>query len=614
MFSPYWQRLTALLMAASLLFTWGCGSKTKPVIDLGPSAANERRPDVKDVALSGEFQVPYILWGGDVATFHANGGETTRRGSIFDKHGLKCKLVRQDDFSKDQVKDYKEGKSPFLRGTLSMLGQVSDDIGGDGRTQPVVFLQLTWSAGDHMVARSPLTRINHLQGKKIALQKGGPHVGMLGDILFTARLGWKDVSVVWTDDVTGAKGPAELFRKDPRIDACFVITPDMADLTGGFDKTGDGKGTTVAGAHVLVSTRDMKRSIADVYACRKDFYDAHRDVVEKFAAGYLKATEELIAIKKAGANTPRYRSMLKLARERFTDLKNDDEADGLISDAVFVGLPGNYAFFTDTGNLSGFAVKHRAALDLAVALGDAKARRDMLPADFNYAKLKALGELTATVNPPPVERFIETPREKSTLYSFNVYFEGGQATFPEARYGKDFQRAVEQASLFGNAVLSMKGHANPQEMNWEIRRLVLRRGLITERQGKFFRKDGSELEMNDMKQLLDLVARENLGNEQIKVTGFAGRAAMSINQYLKELQDLSAARASAVRHSVLEYAKGHGYRLDASQIKFGALGGTEPVVVFPRENDYPEGGKNRRVEVRIIQVGAEAIKGEDYDW
>jgi hypothetical protein len=613
MLSPNWQRLAPFLLAAGLLCASGCGSQPAPSQAQGQNPTTERKPDVKDVVLTGELLVPYILWGGDVATFLANGGETTQAGSIFDKHGLKLKLVRQDNFNTDQVRDYKEGKSPFLRGTLSMLGQVSEDIGGDGRTVPVVFLQLTWSAGDHLVARSQLHRINDLPGKKIALQKGGPHVGMLNDILFTARLGWKDINVVWTEDVTGDKGPAELFRKDPSIDACFAITPDMAALTGGFDKTGDGKDATVAGAHVLVSTQDMKRSIADVYACRKDFYDAHRDVVEKFAAGYLKATEEVVAVKKAGAAGERYKSLLKLARDRFTDLKSDDEADGLIADAVFVGLPGNYAFFKDTGNLSGFDAKHKAALDLARDLGDAKVRLEMLSADFDYAKLKALGELTATVNPPQVERFVESPHEKSTLYSFNVHFDGGQSTFPEAQYGKDFQRTVEQASLFGNAVISMKGHANPQELTWAFRRLAVQRGLLTERQGKFFRKDGSEFEMNDMKQILAMIDKEDLGGVQIQVGGERALEMKGINEILQLLRTLSDQRAESVRRSVLDYAKKHNYRLDASQIKFGGLGGTEPVVTFPKEGDIQAGRVNRRVEVRIIQVGVEAIKPEDFE-
>src|ERR1700693_4033511 len=98
--------------------------------------------DVKEVALGEVLSVPYILWGGDIATFHANGGESTAVGSLFHKHGLKLKLTRGDAFDA-QVKDYKEGKSAFLRGTMSMIGQVSEDLGGDDRTRPVVFLQLT---------------------------------------------------------------------------------------------------------------------------------------------------------------------------------------------------------------------------------------------------------------------------------------------------------------------------------------------------------------------------------------------------------------------------------------------------------------------------------------
>src|SRR2546423_1603286 len=68
------------------------------------------------------LQVPCILWGGDVATFHANGGLDTKDGSLFAKHGLKIKLFREDDFSK-QVQKYLKKESHFLRGTMSMLGQ-----------------------------------------------------------------------------------------------------------------------------------------------------------------------------------------------------------------------------------------------------------------------------------------------------------------------------------------------------------------------------------------------------------------------------------------------------------------------------------------------------------
>ena len=90
------------------------------------------------------------------------------------------------------------------------MGQASEVLGQDRRTTPIVFLQLTWSAGDHMVARPSVKTLNDLKGKKIALQKGGPHVGMLDDVLRSVGLKWSDINVVWTEDVSATdKDPDE---------------------------------------------------------------------------------------------------------------------------------------------------------------------------------------------------------------------------------------------------------------------------------------------------------------------------------------------------------------------------------------------------------------------
>jgi len=43
---------------------------------------------VGEVAAGGCGRLPFILWGGDVATFHANGGLATKPGTIFARHGL----------------------------------------------------------------------------------------------------------------------------------------------------------------------------------------------------------------------------------------------------------------------------------------------------------------------------------------------------------------------------------------------------------------------------------------------------------------------------------------------------------------------------------------------
>jgi len=251
--------LTVAFLLASLRASVGSAQESFSKL-VGPVKVGE-------VAASPVQKLPFLTWGGDVATFHANGGLKTKKDSIFDKLGLQVELTPGDDFV-GQVRDYVSGKTPYLRGTTSQLGQASEVLNTDPKCQPVVFMQLTWSKGDHMVARSTLRTLNDLGGAekkvKIALQSGGPHVGMLDDALKTAGVKWSEIDVIWTKDVTGKNGPAEAFRKDATVDACFVISPDMEALTGGLDKVGKGDKPTVKDAHVLLSTLTMSRSIADV--------------------------------------------------------------------------------------------------------------------------------------------------------------------------------------------------------------------------------------------------------------------------------------------------------------------------------------------------------------
>jgi ABC-type nitrate/sulfonate/bicarbonate transport system substrate-binding protein len=566
------------------------------------------------------ISVPFIFWGGDVATFHANGNLETQPKSIFDNLGLKVKLTAGDNFDQ-QVKDYLSNKSPFLRGTMSMLGQVSDQLTANPKTTPVVFLQLTWSAGDHLVGRESFATLNNLKGKTIALQKGGPHVGMLNDILNTTKLTWKDVKVVWTEEVSGDKGPAELFRKDNSIDACFAISPDMTDLCGGLDDIGKGGGKSIKGAHVVVSTAHMSRSIADVYAVRKDFYDKYKGWVAKFAAGYIKGSEEVVAAKKKagdkwaeGAGGADYRAMIKLAQDIWgqdKSLKDNvakaEDVDGLISDATFVGLPGNEIFFTKQGNLSGFKNK----MDMALKLPDDPAK-DMLknnPKPFeagglNYADLRRIGNLTGKALPN--ERFaaeIKIEPEK-TIYSFEIYFKGGQHDFDVAQYGTEFQRALEQASLFGNAVVAIQGHADIYHLVNGFEKAALEKGLIKRGEGDEFivTADNSMMKLTDIKKILKLVESNELS---VKIEG----ENVPLKTQAAYLQELSEARAKEVRTSVDNYAKARGLVLDSSQIRSRGVGATDPA--DPRKEEQFQAA-NRRVVFSIIRVPPGMVESNEF--
>jgi ABC-type nitrate/sulfonate/bicarbonate transport system substrate-binding protein len=590
----------------------------------GPGLAQEsfrdRVGDVKvaDVQKGDVLEVPYILWGGDVATFHANGGLETKDGTVFAREGLKLKLTPGDDFV-GQVKNYLSGKTPFLRGTMSMLGQASEVLGADPRTKPVVFLQLTWSNGDHVVCRSSLKTLADLKGKKVALQKFGPHAGMLNDILNTAGLTWKDINVTWTDDVTGAKGPAELFRKDPSIAACFAITPDMQGLTGGLKKTGTGAEGTVKDARVLVSTMDMGRSIADVYACRKDFFDAHREVVEKFAAGYLKGAEELVDIKakavmKDADAGKQYKAILKMTQDIYGKeaVPGEPDADGLVSDAAFVGLQGNNVFFKATGNKTGFKAKADEGLELAVALGNSRGKSDLVDAGLDYAGLKTtLEDVSIVPEHVKSDKVIVKPEASGpvadpladAIYYFTIRFEPDQDTFEEAKYGMAFDKAIHDASVFSNSVVAIRGHADLAKVIGDFVKASLKKGTLTASGTgagrKYALKDGTPLDLADTAKVLKL----------IRDGDFAG-ADDDPQRTLKAVEDLSEARARSVQQAVLKYAKDHNLRLDVSQLKSVGVGVNEPAVHLPRTKEQM--ADNRRVEFRIIKIPAEAVTEVTY--
>jgi ABC-type nitrate/sulfonate/bicarbonate transport system substrate-binding protein len=610
---PFRYYRLALLASALLLTCRGVHAED-------PFAKKVGDVKVGDVKASDAYDLPFLTWGGDVATFIANGGkDLPKKDTLFDKQGLKVKLANGDVFV-DQVKNYLEGKTPYIRGTISQLGQASEMLSKDPKTKPVVFLQLTWSAGDHMIARDTCKTANDLKGKKIALQYGGPHVGMLDDILRTAGLTWKDVKVIWTDEVTGDKGPGALFRKDKTIDACFAITPDMLDLTGGLKSIGDGSEKSVKGAKVLVSTVNLNHSIADVYACRQDYYDKNKETINKLTAAYLKACEELVDLrnnhdskdKKDKALDEKYKAILKLTQDIYGKevIPDFDAAHGLIQDAQFVGLPGNYTFFKDKDNPVNFANRQKAAVDMAVKEGYVANRFDLTPADLDYDKLKELGSLkldpkpkgpATTIKPPDPEKF----KPDDTIVSFTVLFAENETNFNKEQYKAVFQDAINNSKLYGNSVIQVRGHVDPSKTLGQFVRVgekngVLRRTEVGGKKKYFLTKTDTEIDLTDTKKVLMLIDTPDFTDKDPELNPKAT---------VDAAKALSEGRAAEVRKAVLALASVNGVKLDLNQFQSAGVGIAEPAVAKP--SNAAEAARNRRVEFRILRLNAER---PDFDY
>ena len=615
---PLLQRLFVLIVGATVAALCGSAAQGQQLFSgiTGPLS-------VQPVKGGATTSVPFITWGGDAATFLANGGLETERGSSYGKAGLKLKLTPGDDFVQ-QVKDYMAGKSPFLRGTMRMLGQASEVVGKDPRTKPVIVLQLSWSGGDHIVAREGLKTLNDLKrdGKKvrIACQQGGPHVGLLYDALAAAQLTNDDVEIVFVPDLTGPNGAAEMFRGDASIDACCVITPDMIGLTGGVDSRGTGAEGTVKGAGVLVSTQNMSRSIADVYAVRSDWYKANRDKVEKFVAGYLKASEDVVKMQNDFESSQRmggdYRKLLTQCQQIFgEDVLPTLEVDahGLLLDCRFVGLPGQIAFFEQSGNLNGFNPKMTAALDLATKWGYAKSRRGFDPPGFDYQKLAGLAGVAyqkpeTIVEGEGLTEFLDDDLDEGTIVSFTISFEPNQTDFSVDRYGAEFDRALQSASTFGGAAVVIRGHSDPTKTLVQLVKSGLKKGVLrrTGQRGayRYFinsRGQNKELDLSQMDQLVQL----------IESGAFEG-SADSPQQTMQAALNLSYARAEAVRKAIVNYARRGDISVNLSQLQATGAGISDPVISKP--SNMAEARQNMRVEFRIVKVNPEELSESDFDF
>ena len=590
----------------------------------------------------GPTVVPFITWGGEYAAFHANGNSlTTQAGSIYGKLGLNIKFVNGDHFAK-QVKDYMEGKTAFGRGTFRMLGQASEVVGSNPATKPRVILQLTYSLGDHIVFREPAanqqvvngkvtiaspTQITGLKGKTICLQRGGPHVGLLDDTLKAANLTWRDVSIVWVDELTGPNGPAEAMRKTSKIDAACVITPDMIGLCSSLEDVGQGAEGTIKGSRVINSTSVMSRSIADVWWVRSDFYNtaAGKAICEKFVAGYLAGSNKVADMRNAYEKNQsftqgtgaEYKKLLQFAQATFGKEvlpTLEEDAHGLVLDAALVGLPGNISFFTDPGNLNGFEAKQKSALDLATSEGYAAVRRGFDRAEWDYqniAQLAGIEYVKPAASPGRIKAegldvFPDTATlDKNTIVSFTIAFRPNQTDFSADTYGAEFERAIKAASDFGNALIVVRGHTDPTKTLADLVRAGVEKGILkrtgNRETGYNYFLQGKPIDLTNTSQIVTLIE-----------SGAFDGATNKPRQTMQAGLNLSQSRAKAVKTALEQFAKSRKINLDLTQVQPVGAGITSPIIAKPTKAS--EALQNMRVEFRIVRVAAENINPDAFDF
>lgn len=532
-----------------------------PLADLSDTAIRDCRP-------GNELTVPLITWGADIVTIHANNNSASAsRSGAFGDAGLSVDLVRQDDFT-GQLRGYMACESPFLRATVGMANLAVELTNADPRTRMIAIYQHSWSAGgDALVVGSGIEKPADLKGKRVAVQRYGPHIDYLLTILTDAGLTPDDIDIVWTEDLTGLSASSpDTALLEGAADAAMVIIPDALALTSG-GSVGTGSEGSLKGAKILLSTKTANRVIADAYFVRADFLEAAPDTVNAFVEALIASEAEVreIARQQDKRSTDLFTAAAGILLD---DASAVADAQALWADAETVGENGNIQFFRDPAYQRRFSRLNESIQPKYIALGMLGKVQEIAGPPQT---LSAIGDATTQA---AQARFDETAVAKTvtklqaqgglddgTLFQFELNFKPNQSDFPIALYREPFLKAIDLSATYGGALITIEGHADPL-------------GYLKKQ------KDGAD----------ELV----------------------LSRIAQSAKNLSYNRAGKVRSGLIELAETEGFYMDPSQFALVGHGFSEPKTGLC-ENTLPCAPKtkeewlsNMRVVLRIVQVEAES--------
>jgi len=315
--------------------------------------------------------------------------------------------------------------------------------------------------------------------------------------------------------------------------------------------------------------------------------------------------------------SPEYKALLTQAQEILgPEVIPSIEVDGhgLLLDCSFVGLPGQIAFFNNINNQknqNGFEAKMADALDLATSWGYADGRFGFEPPGLDYAEIAKIAGIEFT-QPEATEKFSEAAEsmdsffgdnlDQNTIVSFTINFEPNQIEFSADRYGAEFNKALKEASTFGNARVVIRGHSDPTKTLLDMLKAGISKQLIrqsgTPGNYSYFLK-GKPLDLEQTDVLLSLI-------EQGMFSGGTPDPSVTVQAAM----NLSNKRAEEVRDALLKFAKDQNVQIDPSQLTPVGAGIADPLV--PKPKNMLEAKQNMRVEFRIVKVEAETIPDFDF--
>jgi NitT/TauT family transport system substrate-binding protein len=215
-------------------------------------------------------------WVGFAPGVYFNGGLDATAESRFTKeYGVPVKIVVMDNFD-DSRNAWKSDKVDVICNTADVL---PTEIPNLMQFNPKVFMQIDWSrGGDKIVVRPGINSVSDLKGKTVALALSTPSQTLIIRAIESGEVEYSDLII---KKMATAMDAATAF-KGCQVDAAIVWSPDDEDCIA-----------AIPGAKALISTKEAKYTIADIFYAKDEYIQSHRKEIEGFTAGWLKACAEL---------------------------------------------------------------------------------------------------------------------------------------------------------------------------------------------------------------------------------------------------------------------------------------------------------------------------------
>lgn len=259
---------------------------------------------------------------GYTSLFAANGGNTTKDGSNFDKAGLNIEISIEDN-DDNIIRAFQNGEIQFFAMTVNKMALVSKQLEDNGIQTVMPFFLDTSTGGDGIITDESVKNIADLKNVTIGMAKNSVSTAI--PVWFLNESGLSE------DEVQTIVNNFKLYDSTQEAVDAFLSGEVGAvstwNISGALEREN---------SHVLVSTATAEYLVIDGIVFNKKFAEEHKDEILAMMDAILTTVNDI----NNGVNLQEYYDGIRQAVPDFADYSNDDMTSE-ISYAKFLGFNGN---------------------------------------------------------------------------------------------------------------------------------------------------------------------------------------------------------------------------------------------------------------------------------